>query len=358
MGLEFHYFETWERREEKKVFHANIPNLKLRRANAQMRTWNYKLHVFERTKCTNANFLKLKYTYLNAQIAQKCELTAKLLRAYLRIIRNPNPHKFDPSFSLITLYFLHDNPAYSFDSDKKAPILQLDLVMNEDKEFHMQSSSLIEERDENGEVVKVGDLEFIDVTLGTGSYASVVLAKRIPTSDTSFDGLIPGSFNTDITIRRKEPSPLPSTEPGPVVSPRKNVKNAEMVAVKIFSKSSLKRMRKMKRNNHNHISIRPGGLVEIHTALEDVEREIALMKTFCHPNVVSLLQVINSIDSDALYVVLEYIPLGEIMTFIPETTRFEHCHRDTPGLTKDGYFQEEHAALFFVDVLHGLGTCM
>jgi [calcium/calmodulin-dependent protein kinase] kinase len=92
----------------------------------------------------------------------------------------------------------------------------------------------------------------------------------------------------------------------------------------------------------------------VHTALDDVEREIALMKQMRHPNLVSLLQVIDSVDSDALYVVLEFVPLGEIMTFDSERIRFFHRHRFTPGLTKERFFKEEHAALFFVDILHGL----
>jgi len=69
---------------------------------------------------------------------------------------------------------------------------------------------------------------------------------------------------------------------------------------------------------------------------------------------VSLLQVIDSVDSDALYVVLEFVPLGEIMTFDSEGIRFFHKHRFTPGLTKERFFKEQHAALFFVDILHGL----
>lgn len=42
------------------------------------------------------------------------------------------------------------------------------------------------------------------------------------------------------------------------------------------------------------------------------------------------------------------------MTFDPDLIRYRHRHRDTPGLNKDGCFIENFAALFFVDVLHGL----
>jgi len=159
------------------------------------------------------------------------------------------------------------------------------------------SSSVHEEYDENGDVVKVGDLHFTERTLGTGSYASVVLARRMP--NPSITKRIPpslpesftssGSFSADITCRNQ------ITE----------ARNAEdnLVAVKIYSKSLLKRIRNIKRSEVSEQR------VQIHTALEDVEREIALMKMMRHPNIVSLLQVIDSVDSDALYLVLEFVPL-------------------------------------------------
>jgi hypothetical protein len=43
------------------------------------------------------------------------------------------------------------------------------------------------------------------------------------------------------------------------------------------------------------------------------------------------------------------------MTFDPDLIRYSHRHAHTPGLTKDGFFTEDFASLFFVDVLHGLG---
>jgi len=254
--------------------------------------------------------------------------------------------------------------------------------------------SLHEERDEYGEVIQVADLKFTDQTLGSGSYATVALAQRIHPSEpnplspstkqtksfnhhhhhhqhTNFSAET-GTFNPDISCCRQSMSVAAVTNPE---------NEQEFVAVKIFSKSLLKRMRNIKRSKnhsrHNDESSnhhRNGTFVEIHTALGDVEREIALLKMFRHPNVVSLLQVIDCEESDSLYVVLEYIPLGEIMTFDPEMIRFYHRHPDTPGLIKctngphngsdarfgsgsrSGYshFTEEYAALFFVDVLHGL----
>lgn len=126
----------------------------------------------------------------------------------------------------------------------------------------------------------------------------------------------------------------------------------ELVAVKICNKSILKRMRTYDRDSTTR-------KLSVHTALEKVEREIALMKMMRHPNLVSLLEVIDSPDSDMLYIVLEYMPLGEIMTYDESSGRFKRRppkkkEPKVEGVTKDGYFDEWHSALFFVDIMHGL----
>lgn len=77
----------------------------------------------------------------------------------------------------------------------------------------------------------------------------------------------------------------------------------ELVAVKIFNKSLLKRKRTMERNKETK-------KVQIKTALEQVEREIALMKKLSHPNLVGFFEAMDSPDSDLLYMVMEYMPLG------------------------------------------------
>lgn len=129
----------------------------------------------------------------------------------------------------------------------------------------------------------------------------------------------------------------------------------QLVAVKIFSKSILKRQRTMERDKSTK-------RVKVRTALEQVEREIALMKKLAHPNLVCLYEVIDSPESDMLYMVLEYMPLGEIMTYQndgtfrrknPRPAATDRSPRHIDGIV-DGHFDEEHAALYFVDILHGL----
>jgi len=199
-----------------------------------------------------------------------------------------------------------------------------------------------EEYDANGNIKKVGDLIFSGKTLGTGAYAAVHMAKRdvkkkmIRSDSVPLEALDKGSFS-----KRVRPRMAKSLV-------QKSSVGEEYVAVKIYSKSILRRIRNIKRSREANKKI------TINTALDSVKKEIALMKMMRHPNIVSLLQVIDN-TSDALYVVLEFVPLGEIMSFDPEKTRYIHTHKSTQGLTKDGYFKEENAALFFVDVLHGLG---
>jgi len=129
--------------------------------------------------------------------------------------------------------------------------------------------------------------------------------------------------------------------------------NEQLVAVKIFQKSILKRMRTMERNKETN-------RVQVKTALEKVEREIALMKKLSHPNLVTFYEAIDSPDSDLLYMVIEYMPLGEILTYQNDGTfrrkeqpNKEICDPLEDGLV-DGHFDEFHAALYFVDILHGL----
>ena len=99
------------------------------------------------------------------------------------------------------------------------------------------------------------------------------------------------------------------------------------------------------------------------TALENVEREIAVMKLLgcTHPNLVSLLEVIDTgPGSNRLYMVLEYVPLGELLSHVKGTDRYERKWQDgepRPSIAmSDGYFTEYQSALFFVDVMHGLAT--
>lgn len=124
----------------------------------------------------------------------------------------------------------------------------------------------------------------------------------------------------------------------------------ELVAVKIFQKSVLKRKRTMERDKETH-------KMHIKTALDKVEREVALMKKLAHPNLVTFFEAIDSPDSDLLYIVMEYMPLGEILTYQNDGTFRRKVPKGGKDLIEglvDGHFNEYQSALFFVDILHGL----
>jgi hypothetical protein len=122
----------------------------------------------------------------------------------------------------------------------------------------------------------------------------------------------------------------------------------QLVAVKMIQKSILKQMKTMHKDADNRLTVR--------TAFDDIEKEIATMKRLRHPNCVQLFDVIDSIESDKLYMVLEYVSLGEILSNVEGTDRYERkrYRKKVNGLTPEGYFDEKNAALYFVDILHGL----
>ena len=180
-----------------------------------------------------------------------------------------------------------------------------------------------------------------------------------------------------------------------------NQEEGELVAVKIFKKSLLKECKSIECESHIVVGGNGGNggnggygggasQLQVHTALENVEREIALMKMIQHPNLVCLYEVIDSAETDRLFMVLEYVECGEIMTHVRGTDRYRRslpqqsfvssssssssnssCFKKVLGkrlssssstintnnifgVTEGGYFDEVHAALYFVDVMHGL----
>lgn len=250
-------------------------------------------------------------------------------------------------------------------------------------ELNTQAHSELQEQfDEDGNATKVGSLTFVEGILGTGAYGTVRLARRTltppPSISSTPDDSQPSSERKRIrkqgrrnnNFARSASAPMDSLffQPherqrleksassivGDLFSPRRNANdnaNEQLVAVKIFNKSILKRMRTMERDKTTN-------RMHVKTAYEKVEREIALMKKLSHPNLVALYDVIDSPESDNLYMILEYMPLGEILSYQDDGT----FRRKAPPYGKqqiagvvNGHFDEPHAALFFVDILHALG---
>lgn len=274
-----------------------------------------------------------------------------------------------------------------------------------ENEHHPQQHRPNEEYDSEGNVTKVENLEFVPGILGQGSFGTVRLARRrnpaflyhrsgsnesASSSKSCNAGAIPPSprgFPSPVSTHRPnrrsasfdETATAPSGEGFGSGSGRyeylmarargglgrfrsksrdyadgdnnNNNHQNQLVAVKIFSKSNLKRRRTITRDKATK-------KIQVKTALQQVEREIALMKKLSHPNLVRLFEVIDSPETDSLYMVLEYMPLGEILTFCEQDGTFGRSerwkHKPIQGLLESGRFDEEHAALYIVDILHGL----
>lgn len=275
-------------------------------------------------------------------------------------------------------------------------------------ETHEYEEKIVEEFDRHGDVIRVANLTFMEGNLGKGSYGTVRLARRrIELSEdeqqqqqenehatrqpflshtlsklSSFRS--PAAKTPQSTVhsarRRRSRTPNHNHRLGRSLSepagsgffsgidnsscPRTPGKytqgdedgddSEDLVAVKIFRKSILRKMRTMERNKETR-------KVQVKTALGKVEKEIAIMKKLSHPNVINLHDVIDSPESDMLYLVLEYMPLGEILTYQSDGDgTFRRKEPDDgndaiPGISSGGFFNEETAALFFVDIIHGLG---
>ena len=213
-------------------------------------------------------------------------------------------------------------------------------------------------REEAGEDEKMTDNVSLTASLppsailGTGAFSTVRLAWRKTPSQLELPSIPNEHVDDDedyAVPSRKERQQRRSI----VRIQSQNSKSSlpdkkQLVAVKMIEKSILKQMKTMQKDADNHLTVR--------TALDDIEKEIATMKRLRHPNCVQLFEVIDSVESDKLYMVLEYVSLGEILSNVEGTDRYERkrYRRKVKGLTPGGYFDEENAALYFVDILHGL----
>lgn len=130
-----------------------------------------------------------------------------------------------------------------------------------------------------------------------------------------------------------------------VIEARNELTN-EDVALKYVSKSLLKGQREY---------LKIGRKMTISTALDDVRREIALMKKLSHSRIVKLFEVVDDPESDRLFLVMELVKDGEVMSWDTEEKRF----RANPRLIRveggSGFeMSEECARAVFRDVLIGL----
>ncbi|CAH0480658.1 unnamed protein product [Peronospora belbahrii] len=114
----------------------------------------------------------------------------------------------------------------------------------------------------------------------------------------------------------------------------------DLVALKVFKTSLLKKMRDVRR---------VGRRMVVSTALDKVQVEIAIMKKLHHPNLLNLLEVFDD-DSDTLVLMLEYAPLGQVMQWYPE----ERLYKKADSKEENTCFSEEELRLCVRQLLLGL----
>jgi serine/threonine protein kinase len=71
--------------------------------------------------------------------------------------------------------------------------------------------------------------------------------------------------------------------------------------------------------------------------LEKIKREIAILKKCSHPNIVNLREVIDDPNSEKIYLILEYLPGGELkwQDLNSETPRPIHSENETQHIFRD-----------------------
>lgn len=83
-------------------------------------------------------------------------------------------------------------------------------------------------------------------------------------------------------------------------------------------------------------------------AWTQIVNEIQLMRSFCHPNIIQIHKVMTRREKCKIYIVMDYMEKGEVMTYDPATKEFKS------PLTRDGKLTEELGKQHFLDILNGV----
>jgi len=118
----------------------------------------------------------------------------------------------------------------------------------------------------------------------------------------------------------------------------KDITTGKTYAMKILNKLNLQNKLKFRLIDNNTIARS--------SAWDDVEKEIAIMKKLQHPNVVQLVDVINS--ADVLYLIMEWMPDGSIAK---GGARISKLEREDP---EHKYQDREVLRLYVRDMVSGL----
>lgn len=192
--------------------------------------------------------------------------------------------------------------------------------------------------------------------LGRGRFAKVKLCERLTAPAAAA-----------LADAHGGPDAPPAGPPPTFAAPPPSAAPPRQFAMKIFSKKALVRMKEYvsqpaprPRGGEQRSGEQQGGDVSdapdmapaasrmrVVTALDRVRDEIAIMRTLFHRNVVLLFEVMESDESDKIYLILELMEGGPCMAFDPDTKRFASAATRGP-------LTEKLAKAYTKDVLDGL----
>ena len=119
-------------------------------------------------------------------------------------------------------------------------------------------------------------------------------------------------------------------------------------ALKCYSKPRLAKMKEFRREN---------GSMKVTSGLDKLEAALIIERQLDDPHVVRLLELVDEPDSDSIVAVMEYVDLGQVMTWDADAKAFTTSLEDA-GTT----FSEATARQLFYDMVravqycHGLGV--
>ena len=103
------------------------------------------------------------------------------------------------------------------------------------------------------------------------------------------------------------------------------------------------------RKRKEYVKKKDGGGLMAKSALDDVMREIAIMKTLRHPNVVQLHQIVDDqSEEDKLYLIIDFCEHGQLLNWDFKKLAFSPCYRVFTSLP------EVKIANFLVQIVKGV----
>ncbi|CAD8082598.1 unnamed protein product [Paramecium sonneborni] len=107
---------------------------------------------------------------------------------------------------------------------------------------------------------------------------------------------------------------------GKVKLAHKKGQPTQRFAIKILKKSKLKRQREFVKDANGNLVVKD--------ALQDVRKEIAIMKKIRHNNLIQLYEVIDNPTSDKLFMVLEFAEGGQLIEWDDDEGKFYKLNED------------------------------